>query len=80
MAQMTCKTAGHILMMKQAIIMTIEIQKILSPDLFVENQSILFKRHRAIERGEQFPPIGAVTLIATGSDTLERRAIACGHV
>ena len=81
LAQVIHRTGGHISMMKQATIMTTNIRKIVSPDLFVENDSILFDRRRAAEFVENIPLLGAITLVATdlASESLERRAIACGR-
>ena len=45
-------------MMKQATIMTTNIRKIVSPDLFVENDSILFDRRRAAEFVENIRFLG----------------------
>jgi hypothetical protein len=82
LAQVIHRTEDHISMMEQAIIMTTNIRRIISPDLFVENESILFDRQRAAKLVDIIPLLGAVTLVAidsTSSETLERRAIACGH-
>jgi hypothetical protein len=62
--------------------MITDIHKVLSPDLFVENESILFDRRQAAAFVEDIPLLGAVTLIAKDSESsemLEGRAIACGN-
>jgi hypothetical protein len=63
------------------IIMTTDIYKILSPNLFVENESLLFDPTRASHLAEKVPMLAAITFVATRSDshqTLEGRALAAG--
>jgi hypothetical protein len=81
LVQVTRRTGDHISTMKQVIIMTTNIRKIVSPDLFVENDSILFDRRRAAALVESVSPLGAITLVnsESASETLGMRAIACGR-
>jgi hypothetical protein len=62
--------------------MTINVVKIVSPDLFVENESIAFNPHLAILRVGSVPALSAVTFIATKSGAsydLDELAVACGN-
>jgi hypothetical protein len=62
--------------------MTINVTKIVSPDLFVKNESLLFDRLRAEKLQAIIPSIGAVTYTAMASDTsetLEKLAAVCGN-
>jgi hypothetical protein len=62
--------------------MTINVTRIVSPDLFAENESIVFSRLRALQLLSTVPPLGAVTFVAAKSEAsadLEKLATACGN-
>ncbi len=61
--------------------MTISVSQRTSKDLFEDNDSLLFDRHRASEFSGTLPRIGAVTFVAvrrTPSQSLSDLALACG--
>src|SRR5258708_1368527 len=81
-ARFVVKIVGHILTTKRATIMTTNFHKILSPDLFVENDSLLFDRGHAAGYTSLIPSLGPHTFVDGNSDpseTLEKRAVACGN-
>ncbi|MHB1423455.1 MAG: hypothetical protein ACYC3I_09735 [Gemmataceae bacterium] len=62
--------------------MIINVSKIVSPDLFVENESLMLDRHRAMQYVNTIPSLSAVTFVATksvASFDLDELAIACGN-
>lgn len=61
--------------------MTTSVNRTTSPDLFVENESLLFDRARASHMSDTIPPLAAITFSAEKSTMLEDLkdlASACG--
>jgi hypothetical protein len=44
--------------------MTPEVSRIMSPDLYVDNESLVFDRDRAEELSRPAPPLAAVSFVA----------------
>ncbi|MBD3673949.1 MAG: hypothetical protein HUJ26_10540 [Planctomycetaceae bacterium] len=62
--------------------MTIRTKRITSPNLFVDNDSILFDRDRAKSFAEDIPDLSAITIIAQPSGfpvTLSDQAVSCAQ-
>lgn len=60
--------------------MTINVSRVLSPDLYAENDSLLLKRTYAGQHSNSVPPLGAITCIAVKADPsqkLQDLALAC---
>jgi hypothetical protein len=67
-------------MMKQVITMTINVTTIVSPDLFVTNDSVMFDRQRALQYSPTIPQLGAITFVASKShacNSIEELVVAC---
>jgi hypothetical protein len=63
-------------MMRQEIIMTTtnripNIKILASPDLFLDNESLLMDRQHALQYSVSVPPLGAVTFVAARSSKLQ---------
>lgn len=62
--------------------MTIEVSRIISPDLFVENGSLLLNRTQARRLSLPVPALGAITFLARKTDPFQKLqvlAAACGR-
>lgn len=62
--------------------MIIEVSRILSPDLYADNDSLLLKHSQTAQHSDSVPPLGAITFIAMKTDpsqSLQDLAIACGR-
>ena len=69
-------------MTKQGVIMTIEVLRFISTDLYAENASLLFDSKRVDPPLTSVPPLGAVTFTAERTDpsqNLQDLAVACGR-